>query len=826
MRVLVVLVCLIGCGGDKEGDTGSPDADGDGFVAAEDCNDDDPAVFPGAREACDEVDNDCDGEIDETAFDAVAFYLDGDGDGVGLSDSTKLACSVPSGYAEAEGDCDDDDPDTYPGAPEHCDGIDNDCDPHTDDDDVALDREIFYRDNDGDSYGDPDAQVELCEQPSGYVADDSDCNDGNGGIHPGAAERCGVTDEDCDPSTGDEAASDKRTWYDDSDEDGFGDPAEPMEACDMPPGAVADNTDCDDGLDFMHPGADELCNGLDDDCDAETSDDDGTQTVPWFIDADEDGYGDAYRSLFACDTPDGYVDNDADCDDTRDDVSPGEVEVCDAIDNDCDPTTTEEDAGAVLRYPDDDGDGYGDAFHPEFLCSPDPAYVEDGTDCNDGTPLAHPGLEEVCGDGLDNDCDGTATPCELVGDWAPEEAVLVEAGVLDAFPYGSAVGVLGDMDGDGFSETAIGVPVSAALGGSGAVRVGVGPVLEGEEALFMGSEPGDLVGSVVAGAGDLDGDGRADLVIGGPGNSVGGADAGAVYLVHGPVAAVPGALSSTGEVWGAAPGHAFGSAVAASVDADGDALPDLFVGAPGANAVYLFSGPLFGGVSADTASAIITSDEDAIGSVIASVDTSGDEIEDLIAGSPDAFEGAVHLMEGPFSGALPLTSVRWSGDAEGDRAGASLITADLALDGQPEIVVGAPAASAGAGAVYVVPTGAPVDGLLSDVATTVLVGSGLQAAGTALAVGDVDADGWPDLVVGGPGEAPGVAWLIYGPLPPSLDLAFADARILGEALDGSFGTSLTVGDIDDDAVDDILGGDPTANGGAGEVRFYLGLPGL
>ncbi len=85
------------------------DADGDSYAEGDDCDDQDPAVFPGAEERCDGVDNDCDGEVDEDASDAASWYADADGDGYGDAEVSTRACQAPSGYAADATDCDDGD---------------------------------------------------------------------------------------------------------------------------------------------------------------------------------------------------------------------------------------------------------------------------------------------------------------------------------------------------------------------------------------------------------------------------------------------------------------------------------------------------------------------------------------------------------------------------------------------------------------------------------------------------------------------------------------------------------------------------------------------
>ena len=246
------------------------DADRDGVVTAEDCDDEDPAVFPGATEACDGADQDCDGVIDEDSPDAPFWYLDADGDGYGTDAAVLAACEAPEGYGAFSTDCDDADPGRNPGLTEVCDAadLDEDCDGLADDADPdGADGLIdWYFDADADGYG-TGFPVSQCEAPASAVDLSGDCDDGGPLIHPGADEVCGGVDEDCDGETDEAGAVGETATYQDVDLDGFGDPGSALYACEVPLDGLFDGTDCDDTDPAVYPGAPEWCDGVRNDCD-------------------------------------------------------------------------------------------------------------------------------------------------------------------------------------------------------------------------------------------------------------------------------------------------------------------------------------------------------------------------------------------------------------------------------------------------------------------------------------------------------------------------------------------------------------------------------
>ncbi|MEO6453622.1 MAG: Ig-like domain-containing protein, partial [Ginsengibacter sp.] len=126
-------------------------------------------------------------------------------------------------------------------------------------------KTTFYRDADGDGFGNAALTTQACSAPAGYVSNNTDCNDANAAVHPGATEVCNGIDDDCDGQI-DEGVI-KTTFYRDADGDGFGNAALTTQACSVPAGYVSNNTDCNDANAAVHPGATEVVNGIDDDCD-------------------------------------------------------------------------------------------------------------------------------------------------------------------------------------------------------------------------------------------------------------------------------------------------------------------------------------------------------------------------------------------------------------------------------------------------------------------------------------------------------------------------------------------------------------------------------
>jgi hypothetical protein len=263
----------------------------------------------------------------------------------------------------------------------------------------AFSEERFYDDADNDGY-------------YNYW----DCNDQNAAVNPGAAELCDALDNNCDGQA-DEGLP-QLTYFADIDNDGFGDAATSEQSCsDTPPaGYVGNNTDCNDSNLLVNPNAGEVCDGIDNNCNDLT--DDGLDLNTFYLDADNDGFGDAGVSFDTCAgiAPNGYVDNADDCNDNDLNIQPNAAETCDDLDNNCNGQTDE---GLPLfpYFLDSDEDGFGDSDDVIEVCqsSAPTGYVTNNFDCDDANANANPDAEET-EDGIDNNCNGQVDEPNATGE--------------------------------------------------------------------------------------------------------------------------------------------------------------------------------------------------------------------------------------------------------------------------------------------------------------------------------------------------------------------------------------------------------------------------
>ena len=329
----------------------------------------------------------------------LAYYRDADVDGFGDPEIFLPSDFHPPGWVINNADCDDNDSSVNPEAVEVLDGKDNDCDGQVDE---VFWSAIYYLDNDGDGYGNPMDSIEAASSPAGYVPNDGDCDDTDGSVNPEAIEVLDNKDNDCDGQV-DEGLS-SAVYYGDRDGDGYGNPLGMIEATSPPPGYVVNNGDCDDINVSVHPGAGEVPDGVDNNCNGQVDEDLGP-TV-YYADNDGDGYGDTAAFIDASSQPLGYVTKVGDCDDGDSSVNPSAIEVLDSKDNDCDGQV-DEDLVSSIYFLDNDGDGYGNPQEFIVAASPPPGYVDNPSDCNDADVTVNPGAAER-DDDIDHNCNGRA----------------------------------------------------------------------------------------------------------------------------------------------------------------------------------------------------------------------------------------------------------------------------------------------------------------------------------------------------------------------------------------------------------------------------------
>jgi hypothetical protein len=371
----------------------------------DDCDDDDIFINPYSAEICDEVDNDCDGTIDEDV--QTVYYHDQDSDGFGDTNQTFAACEPPDEYIETYGDCNDINSAINPNATEVCnDNIDNDCDTLIDDP-SAIDASVWYLDTDGDGYGNAATSIISCSQPQGYTNNPDDCLDTDATVNPSEVEVCDGIDNDCNGSIDGSDAIDATYWYLDNDGDGFGGSTVQL-SCSQPLNHVSNSDDCNDYAAAIRPGGSEICNSQDDDCNG-LVDDNATNTTAWYLDADGDGFGTINNIVYECSAPSSsYVTNNTDCDDLNAQINPTAVEICNLQDDNCNGFVDDNSPYASQWYLDSDCDGFGDPLQQQTACQQPTGYVASNADCDDSSASISPSSIEVCSSPpIDHDCDGS-----------------------------------------------------------------------------------------------------------------------------------------------------------------------------------------------------------------------------------------------------------------------------------------------------------------------------------------------------------------------------------------------------------------------------------
>jgi hypothetical protein len=297
---------------DGRGDACDDDDDDDGIQDASDCEPLDPAIYPGAPETCNQLDDDCDASTDEgqNAAGCSPWYLDADNDGYGsMVEPARCFCQATGQYtASAADDCNDNLPAVHPGASEVCNGVDDNCAGGIDEPWPTVGTAC-------DGPADPDqcedGTVRCTAQGDGTFCDDDAAT-------PGGQELCNGADDDCDGQV-DENWPTLGQPCDGADSDSC---ANGTTVCN----AAHNGTTCINDL----PNHTEICNGQDDDCDGTT--DEG-------CDDDNDNYCD--QNMTVVGSPATCTAGGGDCNDQNSAIHPNHDELCDGLDNDCDGATDE-----------------------------------------------------------------------------------------------------------------------------------------------------------------------------------------------------------------------------------------------------------------------------------------------------------------------------------------------------------------------------------------------------------------------------------------------------------------------------------------------------
>ncbi|MBK9365204.1 MAG: putative metal-binding motif-containing protein [Deltaproteobacteria bacterium] len=639
--LLFLLVVAPGCG-DKDAsadDSGRPtlDADGDGVLAAADCDDDDPDVKPGWREVCDGKDNNCDGVVDEGVD--LALFSDGDGDGFGAPGVAERACELRAGFTEIAGDCDDSDAAVNPDADDGCDGQDNNCDGLVDE----AGSSSWYLDGDGDGYG-GETVIESCDAPSGYVGASGDCDDGASKVSPAAREVCddGV-DNDCDGGatecryTGYSSDAPVHIYSGASTTEtggsvGFGQSIVRLARSGQGDLLVIGAAYASDYANYGGV-AYALTGTLNDGDKARNSAEFqvyGSKDYAYLGERlgrvrDLDGDG-AEELLVSLNWP-------------VEDGTFGAVAVMSGAFAGTTPVTS----CSLLLYSDDDPSG----------TSYSPNQTLDGVGDHDADGVA----DLVMGDPNFTNTAGITTgkvwviPANHVGSYRLHEVAVATIAAKSSQGLGSDAVWVGDTNGDGFDELLVGAPQFSSGGKTnrGALLLFEGP-LSGERSpedvdqVIFGDDTEEYLGYRVERVGDYNNDGYADVMATAPGDSTGASQSGTVGLWLTPVAGKT--LSSAdvlvaGTVKGS---YAFQTSLE-SGDSDGDGYKDLLVGDPNLSgaglsnngAVGLLYGPATGSFTIPSLSArfIGNADYESVGYYATFVDLDGDGVDEIALTDPD-----------------------------------------------------------------------------------------------------------------------------------------------------------------------------------------------
>ncbi|MDP2310783.1 MAG: MopE-related protein [Pseudomonadota bacterium] len=810
-----------------------PDLDADGFDGTEDCDDHDSAIFPGADDACDGVDNNCNGIIDDSSS-GTPYYADTDADGYGDPAGMIFACAQPIGYVVDDTDCDDDAASNSPAGVETCDGVDNNCDGAVDEGELSGDA-LFYADLDADGFGDATNTTTSCTAPIGYTADTTDCDDSDASAYPAAVEADDLVDDDCDGfvdedfvAVGDVVVSEihRQARFGAAAVVNDGSWVEVFNASarsvDLSNWTIARGTSSSGNQVTIDPTAAPILapGGYAVFCDTDNYEAStaayplmcdyvwGDETQPssyrgtyhdntFFIRRDADTfaiYANGTRTTgtqldsvtWTYDATNGYWPRNAGYSIT---VDPLHVNATDndAIGSWCSTSSgltgavSVNDAWRWYDTPSTTNDEFGTPGAANYDCPADNDTDADGvtaaTDCNDTDATVYPGAVETC-NSVDDDCD-----------------TVVDNGVTPGTWYA-------DADGDSFGDTA--TSTSACTAPTGYVADATD--CDDAEALAF---PGNTEVCNDGVDNDCDPD---PTVCEWSGSATAKADYGF-------------------RAYGTAASHAVGHSIANNGDFNGDGFDDVVIGqayhdtSPRVDngRVHMWYGPV------DTTDAIGTADLAIDGDTTLSSDqfgwasrfagdVDGDGTDDLLSSAWRAESndrGRTYLFLG---GSSPTTVAdafaTFTAPDTNNYTGVAIDGGDVDGDGLADVMVSAYNRASAAGAVGIwnaLDIAGGAESLTTDATLLVTgVSAGDNLGYGAVLAPDLDGDGLADLVLGAPAAvsatSPGHAYVFYGveALSGSVSASTADAVLTGTAAADRFGLAVAgLGDIDGDGYGDL-----------------------
>jgi hypothetical protein len=572
----------------------------------------------------------------------------------------------------------------------------------------------------------------------------------------------------------------------------------------------------------------------------------GASFLAW-RDTDRDGWGDSEGQLEVCGLRPSLASERGDCDDSDPTVHPGATETCDDRDEDCNGLGDE----GQPWYADADADGWGDEATRVDRCTAPDAAVATAGDCDDADPATYPGAWDHCFDGTDQDCDGGDSVCRYPAEIAMEDVAVAIYAAEKGGQLGYSVAGVGDQNGDALPDVGFGAPTLDTEHGQGVIYIAAAAAPGAHDAddlamtTIAGGAPSTYyshAGWALAGGGDVTGDGVADLID-------------RAWLVPGPVVgqlqlqeAVVARYDYNSSYEYAMPG-----------DLDGDGRPDVLVGnaahedggvAPPSGAVWLYD---------DIPANLVTGDSDAVGGLIGRTgdlagyqvagpgDVDGDGRPDILVSAPsndarawsagrvflvtDVPEGQSYLDDAaeailrapnPYE-RLGQYGLSGAGDVDGDGyadllLGSSSAPPDHHGEGSPEqwvcasLVLGPVSGDLHLEAV----AHARYEAVVSrDCLHTRVSGPG-----------DMDGDGFDDVAIGADsaqnldGDIAGAVYLFYTNPSGVVSLADADSRLYSREFAADLGWSMdAAGDVNGDGFADLVVGAPQA--GVGGAAFIV-----